>query len=836
MRRLLLLLLVVLAGCGPSPASYEELRDTAYGLLRRGDLKGAWSRADEGLQRASVAPDAAWVRVFEVLAAEIQVSQRRTHEAIASADSALAAGGPFDAVRVRALMTRGFARCVSGEGAEAFGRGESDLDEAARAARALASDELDGEVALRHGTCRVLQNDHAGAELQFRRALAIARRRQLPLLEANATGSLGLVRIRSDRFDEATDWLERSLEIASAAGADTLLVKTLGNLGWCYFRLGDYERALPLLERAERLAGARHLAGDRLVALTNLGNVSYRRGDHAAAARHFGLALSLARELGNKADAAGILANLATVAVERREYDEAERVTLEALRLEDEVGNLRGRQRSLLTRGRIRAAIGRPDEAEAIYREVIASPQTEPELLWETRAAVAELYVGLGRRAEADIEFRRALALMDQFRARLQEAESSIAFFSSVRRFHDAYVEFLVDAGRSDEALLVADRTRARRLRETLGRESPVMANTSRDLRRLSTSSGAILLSYWTTPRRSFLWIISPGGVTLTMLPDAGTIQRHVEAHQGLLLRSRDPLGEQAPSSAWLYDTLVGPAAPLLPPGARVIVVLDGPLHELNFDTLLVGAPRPHYWIEDVTLSVAPALDLLDAAPRTRVAHRRLLVIGDPVEQVAEFPGLPRARQEVERISGLFEEGEKLVITQADAHPSAYRRADPQQFSYIHFAAHANANREVPLDSAVILSAREEAYKLYAREIVTLPLHAELVTLSACRTAGSRAYAGEGLVGLAWAFLAAGAENVVGGLWNVDDAATAEVMMHLYESLRRHLEPAEALREAKLSMLRSATAYRKPFYWAPFVVYTREAARPATLAPRREGP
>ena len=154
------------------------------------------------------------------------------------------------------------------------------------------------------------------------------------------------------------------------------------------------------------------------------------------------------------------------------------------------------------------------------------------------------------------------------------------------------------------------------------------------------------------------------------------------------------------------------------------------------------------------------------------------------------------------------------------ATPAAYRGADPGRFTFIHFAAHAQANQVVPLDSAIVLSARDQDYKLYAREIVSLPLRAELVTLSACRSAGSRAFEGEGLVGLAWAFLNSGAANVIGALWNVEDASTADLMEHLYRELAAGADPAVALRRAKLKLLRSGTAYRKPYYWGPFVTFT----------------
>lgn len=75
-------------------------------------------------------------------------------------------------------------------------------------------------------------------------------------------------------------------------------------------------------------------------------------------------------------------------------------------------------------------------------------------------------------------------------------------------------------------------------------------------------------------------------------------------------------------------------------------------------------------------------------------------------------------------------------------------------------------------------------------------------------------------MGLAWAFLSAGARSVIAGLWNVEDASTSDLIEELYRGLRKGMPPAAALREAKLRQIRSGTAYRKPFYWAPFLVYT----------------
>jgi CHAT domain-containing protein len=147
----------------------------------------------------------------------------------------------------------------------------------------------------------------------------------------------------------------------------------------------------------------------------------------------------------------------------------------------------------------------------------------------------------------------------------------------------------------------------------------------------------------------------------------------------------------------------------------------------------------------------------------------------------------------------------------------------PERFDYIHFVAHGTASRLSPLDSAVVLSkatAQDDSFKLYAREIMQRPLRANLVTISACHGSGSRTYAGEGLVGLSWAFLRAGAHNVIGALWEVSDASTPQLMDKMYAEIASGRSPEEALRAAKLSLLHSDNVFRKPFYWAPFQLYT----------------
>jgi len=109
--------------------------------------------------------------------------------------------------------------------------------------------------------------------------------------------------------------------------------------------------------------------------------------------------------------------------------------------------------------------------------------------------------------------------------------------------------------------------------------------------------------------------------------------------------------------------------------------------------------------------------------------------------------------------------------------------------------------------------------------VIDIPIRADLVTISGCRSAGTRAYAGEGLIGFAWAFLQAGARAVVAGLWDVSDHSTELLMNQFYAGIAAGQAPVTAMRCAKLALLENDPRYRRPYYWAPFQVYIGSASK-----------
>ena len=113
---------------------------------------------------------------------------------------------------------------------------------------------------------------------------------------------------------------------------------------------------------------------------------------------------------------------------------------------------------------------------------------------------------------------------------------------------------------------------------------------------------------------------------------------------------------------------------------------------------------------------------------------------------------------------------------------------------------------------------------LEAWEIMNLDLKADLVVLSACDTARGRIGAGEGVIGLTWAFFVAGSPTTVVSQWSVESASTTELMLNFHRNLKAPgggsqyaMTKAEALRQAQLKLLRTKR-YQHPFFWAGFVV------------------
>ena len=185
---------------------------------------------------------------------------------------------------------------------------------------------------------------------------------------------------------------------------------------------------------------------------------------------------------------------------------------------------------------------------------------------------------------------------------------------------------------------------------------------------------------------------------------------------------------------------------------------------------------------------------------------------------------LIHSREEAEAISSVSPKDRMVMALDFDANRSLVLNSKFTQSRILHIATHGIFNSKNPAMSGLVLSLVDKQGNsqpgfLSLDDIYRAHFSAELVVASACETALGEQIGGEGLVGLTWGFIYAGAKSVVASLWRVNDASTAELMRVFYSGIeQRGLTPAAALREAQLYISQQPKLVVAPYYWAGFVL------------------
>jgi CHAT domain-containing protein len=802
-------------GCGraASPdATFLQIREE----MGSGQLDPALQEVNAALSKYQTR-NPEWTVRFRVLKAHILMLRGSYSESLQLLDEPLPVFLSHSETEVQSKMVRGLVYSYL----QQFELSDRVLSEAENLAATIHSSFL-GDVAQARGILEMDRKNYAKAAEAYRTAGAFARDHNLPRAELNALGSLGNVAMWQEHYDEAIDRFQKALERSRFLGAQRAEANALGNLGWAYFVVGDFENAEGFLAKAEGKSALTGWINGRTYWLNSLADVYFRQHRYTEARSAEEEALALARKQDDKRTLTECLNTLSDIALTTGRTDVAGIYNREALGIEQAGLDQFGIASSTIIAGRIAAGKKQFAEATATFQKILADPSIETALKWEAHARLAEVYAAENQPVKAEHEFGLAIRTVQRARDSIHRDEFRVSFLSSAIQFYDAYVNFLIGQHRSLDALKIADLSRAQTLESglSLGASGKIAQSAAIQPQDIARRLNATLLFYWLGEERSHLWVITPTRISLFPLPGRAEIEATVKSYLESFTDPRDPLEAGNEDGKKLYATLIQPAENLIPRNSRVVVLPDGNLNSLNFETLIVPGEKLHYWIEDVTLLTANSLSLLSRVSLSApTKDARLFLVADPVSASPDFPSLPQAGKEVSLVEKYFPEGRRFVLTGAQATASRFLSSKPEEFTYLHFATHGTASTPRPLESAVILSPEGDSYKLYARDIVQHPLHAYLVTISACNGAGMRTYAGEGLVGLAWAFLRAGAHNVIAGLWEVSNASTPQLMDELYKGLNAGQDPATALRNAKLTLVHSTGNYRKPFYWAPFQLY-----------------
>ena len=815
---LLALTLLVLVGCRGT-SSPEQTFAHARQTLIHGDLLASQQEAERGYwEFVKSRPE--WALKFRVLEAEVLMSRGASPQVLALLSGLSASHDRSSAISIFTFRGLAYGRL------HRFRDADRELHEAERLC-ADTSDVACGGVLRARGILSLEQGSFEEAEGFFNKALALAQSRGDQFLEAAAFLNLSVASLQQGHFDDALDWSESALRISIELSARQITEAAVGNVGWAYYKLGDSEKALQGFLAADQNAEQASDILGQVIWLTAIAYVRLDRSDYGGAEEAYQKALKLAPQTGAKEYIRNALIPLALAYERQGKLDEAIRYADQAIASAHADKNRLDELYSLLVKGQVAEQLHDAGKAESIFREVADDSQSDSSLKWEAQHLLARLEEGHNQDAAAARNYEAALCTFEAARSSVHHEESKLPFFTNASRIYDDYISFLIRSGQTKRALEVADYSRGRTLAEGLGylKNDRPCSTPSVTPERVSAGANANILYYWLGQHQSYLWAINSHATHNFILPPARRIETIVRRYREALVNGEDVLSNDNQDGTQLYQTLVAPAESFLPKNSRVIIVPDGSLTGLNFETLLVpGNPTPHYWIEDAVIANAQSLRLMvsekgNARPRAG----KMLLMGDAVPHPPEFPALANAKLEIQNVEKHFSKGDLSIYSQSSATAASFLDNKPEQYTYIHFAAHAVASSQVPLDSAVILSPRsgEDSFKLYARDIIQHHLRARLVTVSACYGAGTRAYNGEGLIGLSWAFLRAGARNTIGALWEVNDSSTPQLMDRFYAEIKEGRPPEISLRDAKLSLMRSNKVFSKPFYWAPFQLYSR---------------
>ena len=649
------------------------------------------------------------------------------------------------------------------------------------------------------------------AEAVWREADQQARRASDPYHQGMAVNNLAGVFFEQHHWDQAKDYYERAQASLQQAGAPYARSIALSTLAMCHLELGDLDKALGIQSQAieiQKTGSQSALA----VSYGHMGSIYGARGESWKAIFYYSQALDLATKLKDADLAATQAVNLANIYLKLGDRQNAEK--------NNEIARQRQRDSLYVKFNAAAIAVLKGDAATArrMFQELADLATAPPPLRWGSYQALAKLSLASKDYKESNRYFEAALSVITGARSEIKKGADSIAFLTEPIEVYRDYVQSLLAQDLPAQALAVADSSRALGLRAAApnAKARPAFQATAQ-------ASGAVLLSYWLWPKGSYAWVVTRHGIMGCPLPENGdTIRNWVAAYRQEIEQGGKPADNPKSMGNKLFQALIAPVQSKIASDSQVIVVPDGAIHGLNLETL--PTPDHQYWIRKVTLSIAPSLGLLAAAPFGGAGAGGLLIVGD-AEAAGAFRKLEAAAAEIKSIQARFPKPAPTALVGQQANVAGYHQSHPERFRLIHFATHAEANTESPLESAVILSPGANGYKLYARDIYDpkAPLRANLVTISACQSAGAKSYSGEGLIGFAWAFLHAGARNVIAGLWDADDRSTLELMDRLYAGLEHGKTPPVALRAAKLALLDSPGAWRKPFNWGPFQVYRRSA-------------
>jgi CHAT domain-containing protein/tetratricopeptide (TPR) repeat protein len=684
----------------------------------------------------------------------------------------------------------------------------------------------------------------------YEKALAYYRRLRNPEGVARVLANESNVLIALGQLDEARAALseaDSAVKLTGEVRGEALVALTLGDV---YDRLGDRVRAREEFVRGAALNRQAKLPYGLVTNLENLGGLALQEGKLDEAGQYLAEALAIADQRNYGRQRAMTRTTLARLAIARREPVEALRWADDAKAIADTLGDPEVQYEALSVRGAALEAARRADAAGP-YLEAIDLLES-----WRGRMALGDLRLGIS-------EPRREV-YEGAIRVLVSQGRSEEAFIVADRARARLLLELMTQRDLSPATSMAKDDDPYRRLRllyeeqthapaERQGKvEQEIVALTtaleakdqSRSDRLLGTASATWraatpaavrdsvlhgkrdLLEYFWGDHTVYGWRIDAHGVHSAVLGDADSLAALAAFLRGAAEGQVEGV-EWRPSAERAYRVFIAPLTEGAGLPDDIVVVSDGRLAYLPLETFLpgrdslaLGATRRIVYAPSSATLLA-----LAARPAARTWERTALVVGDPNPLGTEaaqagqeradgsLAPLPFSGEEARSIFQLFASDRADLLVGRRATVRRWLDARPARYRYLHFATHAQVDERAPERTHLVLAGGDIDLPMIRR----LDLRAELVTLSACETALGRFVGGEGMIGLPYAFLSAGAEGTVATLWRVTDRSAAAFMRDFYEEVRNGVPPTEALRRVRRTRLERSGAEAHPSRWAPYI-------------------
>jgi CHAT domain-containing protein/Tfp pilus assembly protein PilF len=695
-------------------------------------------------------------------------------------------------------------------------------------------------------------------------------------LSAKASGDVGgQVRLlemlgngfnETKRYGEALAFFERAIKTSSSNPDAGFPFMAYEGESQTLAAQGKMTEAKDELERALKVARANQKRGHEAMILLSLGELSIQAGDHKQAMKYLEEGGDISQRYDFYRTAGQAMIDLAALYRETGDLKAAEKSAATGIEASRRVGDRYYLPRDLTVLADLKALRGQPAQAESLYEnaeDVIDGMLVNlHEAYWSSSlaGAMSETYLHHFELETREGNIEQALGVLERVRGRTAAVmlENKVTFnkdeSEDAQALETEVSELQLRLMRSENATertdlldhLVEYERRLEWTRTDRTESKPTWFEKPAALKAIQASlrPDEVVLEYVLSEPRSYCLWISKKKPGLTALP-AG--RHEIEELVRRYLAEIRTRHDGVELSVQLFSVLLGPL-PAEAVSNRLIVVPDGLLHLLPFDTLhdLAGA----ILLETHTVSSAPAATVLTVLRNRRdiqnpthtflglgdvpyqnqgrvsskidkpaSAGRRLLrgfsdALGTPLYD------LPQTREEILDLRKILGK-DGVVLLGAEATETAFKSEPLADFKIVHLAAHGFADTQFPERSGLVLGVDKNSHDdgiLQVREIIRLRFNADLVTLSACNTGVGKLQGEEGVTNLVEAFLVSGARAVVASLWSADDTYTVALMERFYAHLEEGQDKAAALRQAKLDLLAKYGKQVPPYYWGAFVL------------------